>query len=373
MILLHFTAPYGYPNIVCCREKLGIFWLAGSQESIVSYQSQKKSLKSVGPGRISEKALKRQEVVAQEQSKFHIFRHMDIDSVWGILDACDIHELDPGQQLIALGAINQHMYILLSGSCGVYLDAMSDPMFYLEPGQSAGEMSLMDKSPASAYVVATQATRVLVVKEIDFWRLISASHEFSTNLLLLLSTRLRANNNSLCESAEKQRKFESDAMTDGLTGLFNRRWLEQKLHRLMKRYMHSNRPLCLVMVDVDHFKKFNDTQGHLAGDAALCAVGRALIQYLRPLDVAIRYGGEEFTVVFPDTDMQGAETAANRLRVSISQMDIFDPENNLLPRVEVSMGLAEMTMDDTPQTLIKRADSALYVAKKRGRNRLELG
>ena len=338
----------------------------------MSYHSQEKKLELDGPGRISKESLRRQELIDQQLSTFHVLRHMDIDSVWGILNACAIRELDPEERLITLGAANQRMYILLSGRCGVYLEKASDAVFYLEPGQSAGEMSLMDGSPASAHVVAIQSTRVLVVEEIDFWRLIRASHEFSTNLLLLLSTRLRVNNTSLRESAEKQRKYESEAMTDGLTGLFNRRWLEKKLWRLMQRYVRNNRPLCLVMVDVDHFKKFNDSQGHLAGDAALCAVGQALIQYLRPLDVAIRYGGEEFTVIFPETDTQGAKIAANRLRETISQMDIVGPDNKQLPRVTVSMGLAQMAMDDTPQTLIKRADAALYAAKENGRNRLEV-
>ncbi|NEQ50695.1 MAG: GGDEF domain-containing protein [Leptolyngbya sp. SIO3F4] len=338
----------------------------------MSFHLQEKKLESDGPGRISNKALNRQELVDQDLSKFHVLRHMDINSVWGILSACEIRELAPEEKLISLGAFNQCMYILLSGRCGVYLETTSDVMFYLEPGQSAGEMSLMDGNPASAHVVATTATRVLVVEEMDFWRLIRASHEFSTNLLLLLSTRLRVNNTSLCESAEKQRRFESEAMTDGLTGLFNRRWLDQKLWRLMERYVRSKRPLCLLMIDVDHFKKFNDTHGHLAGDIALCAVGRALIKYLRPLDVAIRYGGEEFTVILPETDIEGAKSAAERLRVALSEMDIVGPNDKQLPRVTVSMGISTMTVDDTPPTLIKRADSALYAAKGNGRNRIEV-
>lgn len=338
----------------------------------MSLGSQDNKVESSTPGRISKDSLKREELIDQNLSKFHVLRHMDIDSVWGILNTCEIRELEPGEQLLALGAANQQMYILLSGRCGVYLDEARDPVFYLEPGQSAGEMSLLDDSPASANVVATESTRVLVVEELSFWRLIRASHEFSTNLLLLFANRLRVNNTSLCASAEKQRRFESEAMSDGLTGLHNRRWLEQKLWRLMQRYVRSNRPLCLIMLDVDHFKKFNDSQGHLAGDAALCALAQAMVKYLRPLDIAIRYGGEEFTVILPETDTQGAKIAAERLRTFISQMDIVGPENEPLPQITVSMGLAEMKMDDTPQALIKRADSALYVAKENGRNRLEI-
>ncbi|MEM9215353.1 MAG: GGDEF domain-containing protein [Cyanobacteria bacterium P01_F01_bin.150] len=332
-----------------------------------------KTIESSAPGRISKDALKRHELVNQNISQFHVLRHMDIDSVWGILNTCDIREFNPGEWLIALGATNQCMYILLSGRCEAYLDETRNPVFFLEPGQSVGEMSLLDERPASANVVATEATRVLVVEELNFWRLIRASHEFSTNLLLLFASRLRANNTSLCKSAEKQRRFENEAMTDGLTGLHNRRWLDQTLERLMQRYIRNNRPLCLIMVDVDHFKRFNDFQGHLAGDAALCTLARTLMQCLRPLDVALRYGGEEFTVILPETDTQGAKIAANRLRGAIAQMDIVGPENTRLPRITVSMGLAEMTINDTPQTLVKRADSALYVAKKNGRDRLEVG
>lgn len=338
----------------------------------MSSNSQAKETEASVPGRLSKKALKREELIKPNPSTFHVLRHMDIESVWGILNTCEIREFDAGEQLITLGTANQRMYILLSGRCIVYLDETRDPMFYLEPGQSAGEMSLLDESLASANVVATQSTRVLVVKELNFWRLIRASHDFSTNLLLLLANRLRVNNTSLCKSAEKQRQFESEAMTDGLTKLYNRRWLDQKLERLMKRYLRSNRPLCLIMVDVDHFKTFNDSHGHLAGDAALCALARVLMQCLRPLDVALRYGGEEFTVILPETDTQGARIAADRLRTAIAQMDIVGPENTLLPRITVSMGLAEMIMRDTPQSLVKRADSALYMAKEKGRDRLEV-
>ena len=341
---------------------------------------QGKRPESQKPGQISKKALSRQELITpsfsrhqqpSEQDRFHLLHQMDIDSVWGILNVCEVRELAPGEHLLNLGVVNQYMFILLSGRCGVYLESTSEPLIYLEPGQAAGEMPLMDGSPTSANVVATKTTRVLVIEETNFWRLIRASHQFSTNLLLLFSSRLRKNATSLCESAEKQRRFESEAMTDGLTGLYNRRWLDQKLWRLMQRHMRQDSPLCLIMIDVDHFKKFNDSHGHLAGDAALCAVGQVLFKHLRPLDLAIRYGGEEFTVIFPETSIQGAKIAANRLRVAISEMDITGPDNKLLPRVTVSIGLAEMNIDDMPQTLIKRADSALYMAKENGRDRVE--
>lgn len=347
---------------------MGIFGQTRVKELTVSFHSPEKKLESYVPGRISKEALRRQELIDHAPSKFHILRRIDIDSVWGILNICEIRELNPGERLITMGAVNQRMYILLSGRCGVYLDATSAPMFYLEPGQSAGEMSLLDGSPASADVMTTQTTRVLVVEEMVFWHLIHASHEFSTNLLVLFSSRLRRNNLSLCESTEKQRRFESEAITDGLTGLSNRRWLEKKMWRLMQRHMRSNLSLCLIMIDVDHFKKFNDSQGHLAGDAALCTLAQILMQAVRPSDFAIRYGGEEFTVIFPETDMQGAKIAAERLREQISKMNIVGWENKQLPRITVSIGLAEMTMDDTPQTLVQRADSALYAAKENGRN-----
>src|SRR5437899_11010014 len=107
---------------------------------------------------------------------------------------------------------------------------------------------------------------------------------------------MRANNSAICEGARERRRLVRDAMVDGLTGLYNRRWLDQRLPRLVERYARSGEPLSMAMIDVDHFKSFNDTYGHAAGDRVLAGVAEVIASCLRPTDLAGRYGGEGVVV-----------------------------------------------------------------------------
>ncbi len=163
------------------------------------------------------------------------------------------------------------------------------------------------------------------------------------------------------------------AATDGLTGLNNHRTFQDALKRDLHRASRSGQPLSLVMLDVDHFKKFNDNFGHQAGDAVLRALGKLLRAAVRTGDVAARYGGEEFAVLLPDTDISGASMLAERLRRSVEKMRIKAGDRVL--RITVSLGVATIGGRDCAEqasTLIRQADTALYQAKEAGRNRVVL-
>lgn len=166
-------------------------------------------------------------------------------------------------------------------------------------------------------------------------------------------------------------ELERLATRDGLTGLSNRHHLDQVLHAEWARLRREQCPLSLLMVDVDHFKAYNDRYGHLAGDECLRDIARTLQQaLLRPSDVAARYGGEEFAVVLPDTDVHGAETVARRIqeRVAALQLPHALGEGG---RVTLSTGVAcvRPLRDTRPEQLVLMADEALYRAKHGGRNR----
>ncbi len=308
----------------------------------------------------------------KKSEKFHILRRVAIESIWGLMENCEVRVLEACEVLLEKGQANRIMYMVLSGQLSVSLEgAQSPPVAHLEEGQTVGELSVIDGSAASAWVRADGPTRLLCVNEPTFWRLVRASHEFSTNLLLLLAQRMRTNNFSLAESARLQRQFEKDAMTDGLTGLYNRRWLDDRLPRLVERTRRDGMSLCVFMVDVDFFKNYNDTYGHAAGDIALAAVARGIAQNLRPLDIAVRYGGEEFSVILPGTPLEGAGIAAGRLVSSIEKMPIDGNEGQKLPRVTISVGVSSFHPDDDASSMLRRADEALYRAKQNGRNRFE--
>ena len=165
-------------------------------------------------------------------------------------------------------------------------------------------------------------------------------------------------------------KLRQQSIRDPLTGLFNRRYLEETLEREAIRTQREKTCLAILMIDIDHFKKVNDRYGHHVGDRALAAIGRALSDASRGSDVVCRYGGEEFTVLLPNTNLQQAMQAAEKLAEAVQQIELKHLAG--LPYVPtISVGVACLPLHgDKPAPVLRAADEALYVAKKTGRNRV---
>jgi two-component system cell cycle response regulator len=160
------------------------------------------------------------------------------------------------------------------------------------------------------------------------------------------------------------------ANTDSLTGLYNRRSFQERLEQEVDRAMRYHRPLSLIMIDVDHFKQYNDTHGHLQGDRILVEVAHALKTLSRASDIVARYGGEEFALILPETDKANAENLGRRLREYVAQHTFPGAEHLPARAVTISVGIASYTPPDTKEALIEAADVALYHAKREGRNRV---
>ena len=157
---------------------------------------------------------------------------------------------------------------------------------------------------------------------------------------------------------------------DSLTGLLNRRAIEQCLAREAHRLQRFNEPFSVLLVDIDHFKRINDLLGHAAGDEVLRQVAQTLAGEAREVDRVARYGGEEFCVLLPNTEHEGAMQAAERLRAAVHGQEITWGEDTV--GVTISTGVACATRPDEPlDALLRRADEALYRAKAQGRNRVE--
>lgn len=159
---------------------------------------------------------------------------------------------------------------------------------------------------------------------------------------------------------------------DGLTGIANRRKFDEYLHQEWHRAIRSHNPISLILIDIDYFKKFNDTYGHLTGDDCLKQVCKAFKGTLkRPTDLLARYGGEEFACVLPDTSADGSSNLAHKLRESIVNLKIPHEHSDIVPYVTISLGAA--TTVPSPHALfnilIEAADQMLYQAKKSGRNK----
>lgn len=160
------------------------------------------------------------------------------------------------------------------------------------------------------------------------------------------------------------------AVTDDMTGLYNRRYFDRHLGVMLSKALEQDRDMALMILDIDHFKAVNDSHGHDVGDAVLKEFSARLKRNIRGVDLACRFGGEEFVVLMPDTDVRQADVVAERVRQAISERG-FDVGTGRPLSVTVSAGVALNEGDsDTPESLIKRADVALYRAKREGRNRV---
>ena len=204
-------------------------------------------------------------------------------------------ELQCGEVLLSPDEENHYIYLLLSGTLGIHFGSLdSQEIRVVEKGLSVGEMSIIDQSKPSAYVVAKENCRVFPIHRDILQHLIADINPVVRNLLQVLTRWIKANTECMVSNTSKIGELTNHASTDALTGLHNRRWLDSALAHFLAEALDTNLPLCLLLIDVDHFKKYNDTLGHLAGDQVLIFIGNSLKSTVRPHDFASRYGGEEF-------------------------------------------------------------------------------
>jgi len=197
---------------------------------------------------------------------------------------------------------------------------------------------------------------------------------YLTDVFNDMVARLKEGREALAESnatlALQNEKLERLSITDGLTMLYNRRHIMEILTQEARRSLRQDYPLSVLMIDVDHFKQFNDTYGHLAGDEALKQVATKLIEATRDIDFVARYGGEEFLVVLGDTDLDGAVEVAERIRERVAAEPIMVGDASA--GVTVSIGVAALPEKcDDPERIIANADAAMYQAKRGGRNTVQ--
>ena len=187
----------------------------------------------------------------------------------------------------------------------------------------------------------------------------------------VLEEKLQGSASEIRQMRQDMQFLKEESMTDTLTGIPNRRAFDKKLKDQAVEAIDKARPLSLIMIDIDHFKVFNDTYGHQVGDQVLRLVARTLSEGLRPNDLLTRYGGEEFSVIVPAAKLADAERLAEKLRERMAAKDIINQtKNEKLGRLSISLGVAQMKPGESLHHFIERADRALYKAKASGRNRV---
>ncbi|HAR26201.1 MAG TPA: GGDEF domain-containing protein, partial [Bradyrhizobium sp.] len=186
-----------------------------------------------------------------------------------------------------------------------------------------------------------------------------------------LENRLALSKSEINELQHSLEAIRAESLTDPLTGLGNRKYFDRSMDMAVQAALASSEPLSLLMFDIDHFKSFNDSYGHLTGDQVLRLVAQSLKQTIKGQDITARYGGEEFAVVLPNTALRQALTVADHIRRAVMAKELKKKSTGeILGRVTISVGVSMLKPADDTDSLIERADACLYAAKRAGRNRV---
>jgi diguanylate cyclase len=253
---------------------------------------------------------------------------------------------DVGSQVV--GEIEQVMAMIgaAAGNASTYTESLVDV---------AQKLGLAADEPAVRAIVES---------------LVQATKDMERNNQAL-EARLSASKREITELQQNLEAVRSESLTDPLTSLANRKYFDDALAKAITDARTKGEPLSLMMTDIDHFKKFNDSYGHLTGDQVLRLVAVSAKQNVKGQDVAARYGGEEFAIVLPNTVLRSAITVADHIRRAVMTKELMKRSTGEhLGRVTISVGVAALQAGDTAQSLIERADTCLYAAKRNGRNRV---
>ncbi len=298
----------------------------------------------------------------------------DLVAINNLIAPCKVVSAKAGAAIIHAHSNDNPLYAVLKGglklqqSESASVQAMHN-LHYLT-GECAGELSVLDDEDQSHTILATCDSELLIIDTDTLWELIDKSNCMARNLLRLLSFRIRTTNAFLRRRHQVGEFYRQLSMIDGLTGIHNRAWLNSQLPHLIQHSHSTGSPLSIIMADLDNFKLFNDTHGHIIGDDAIQCAAKILNSTLRPTDFAVRFGGEELLVILPDTSKEACFSVAKRLCTRLAKSSVFKDQRQSLPHITASFGVTNLNEGQDIFTLIAAADAALYRAKKAGRNQV---
>ncbi|MCR9071505.1 MAG: GGDEF domain-containing protein [Alphaproteobacteria bacterium] len=328
------------------------------------------------------------------------------DAALGALDLMIRHEIPPTPENYAVwfayatgeaGTLRRTLDVLLTSGHGVdelqiaelferyilpgFRDRAVDDVAVDLGNVTDGLSRSLDRAGAGAnslgHALSTATTALASTEDWEEIRTLVDTLRLETEAARYSNEALRAElANTTGEIAALRRKLEetrTEAMTDGLTGIANRKRFDTLLREAASHAMETGTPLTLLLLDIDHFKQFNDTHGHVVGDQVLRLVGRLLTECLRDTDAPARFGGEEFAVILPETGLEDARGIAERIRKRLNQKRVTRRSSGEdIGVVTISIGVACYDYGESMTKLIARADEALYRAKQNGRNRVML-
>jgi len=299
----------------------------------------------------------------------------ELDIVLSILRKIQV---DEGEIIFREGDKGSTLYIVLSGKISISIrltDGREKEIAELTSGNFFGEMSIFENAPRSATCRTKEKSLLYVLHKNDFMKLIGEHPYIAIKIMYRMlnstSQRLRGTGEFLSDMVLWGQRARKRAITDEMTGLYNRRFIEDTLQSYFVSSRERGKPLSVIMIDLDHFRQINETYTSKVGDQVITAVVDVFRKHVREKDIVARYGGDEFTIVLPDTDTDEAGNIAGSICSDVADLNILETLRGPIARITTSQGVAGFPRNGKSlKVLMEMADRALYRAKKQGRNRV---
>lgn len=310
--------------------------------------------------------------------KVDVFSLLTSEEIDKIVDYLKYIEIGRGEKLFKEGDEGNELYIVKSGRAVISIrlaDGKEREIAEFKSGDFFGEMSIFESAPRSATCCIKEKSCLLTMQEGGFFQLIKHFPDIAIKIMYrmlnITTQRLRNTGEFLTDMVLWGEKARKRSITDELTGVYNRRFLDNALEDCVGASRNTGKPVSLIMVDLDWFREINELYSHETGDQIILGVVEVFKKYLRESDIIARYGGDEFTVILPETGIDEARIIADKICDEVGKLNILESLEGPINNVTTSQGIAAFpeTAKDL-KTLREKADRALYRAKEEGRNRV---
>lgn len=308
----------------------------------------------------------------------HIFSSLTEEEIKIIAKRLKLLHVKEGDILCKEGEQGHELFIIREGDFSGSIKLPSGKqkeLIIFHSGDFFGEMSIFENAPRSATCQANTKGIIYRLHKKDFFSILESEPNIAIKIMYrmlnITTQRLRNTSKFLSDVVRWGDDASRRAVTDELTGAYNRRFLDNSLDDFVEAAEKSGKPLCLIMADLDYFRQINEAYGHDMGDKTILEIVKVFKFHLRETDILARYGGDEFTVLLPDTNLVKANTIAETIRKEVEKLDFLQNMTGPIRKVSTSQGIASYpeTAKDL-KSLRKQADEALYIAKEEGRNRV---
>lgn len=310
--------------------------------------------------------------------KVHVFSSLTDSEIKTIAKSLKLSSAKKGDIICRQGDEGKILYIVKEGkAAGAILLAGGEQKEIVEfsPGDFFGEMSIIENAPRSATCYVKESGFLYKLHKKDFFKIIESNPQIAIKIMYkmlnITTQRLRKTGSLVSDMVRWGNEASKRAITDELTGAYNRRFLENSLDDFVIDAKRSKKPLSLIMADLDYFREINEAYGNETGDKVILKAAEVFKSSLKEKDILARYGGDEFTILLPATGIKAAKEIAESIRVKMEKLDILKDYKGPVTRFSISQGISSYpeTANDL-KSLKKQADKALYAAKEAGRNRV---